>query len=165
MLRLELPKCTATLDNINLRTEKSGDDKIPAADLKISTGQSADVLANFSPTLKNFLFNPEATLDLAGGMSLRDPHLQYPLARDEEMTGATLTVGFGPGKPMTFDDCKVNAFRLTPHEGGSVVLVFRVQCRPSPEQIAKLYTLQETGIDITLTPAELPELGGGEAKK
>lgn len=159
MLRLELTKCTATLENLNLRTEKAGEDKIPAADLKISTGQAADVLAHFSPTLKSFLFNPEATLDLAGGMSLRDPHLQYPLARDEEMTGAVVTIGYGPGKPMTFEDCKVNAFRITPHEGGSVVLAFRVQCRPSPEQVAKLYTLIEQGVEITVTPCELPEMG------
>lgn len=158
MLSLELTKATATLENVNLRTEKSGPDKVPAADLKISAAQSADVLAHFSPTLKNFLFHTEGTLDLAGGFALRDPHLGYPLSRDEEMSGATVSIGFGPGAPMEFEDAKVNQFRLTPMEGGSVIVGFRVQCRPTPEQVAKLYTLQETGIELSLVPAELPTM-------
>lgn len=158
MLRLELSKCTATLESVNLRTEKCGPDKVPAADLKISAAQSADVLANFSPTLKNFLFHTEGTLDLAGGFALRDPHMQFPIGRDEEMTGATVSIGYGPGEPMAFEDAKVNAFKLTPMEGGSVIVGFRVQCRPTPDQVAKLYTLQETGIELSLEPAELPSL-------
>lgn len=162
MLRLELAKASATLENVNLRTEKSGQDKIPAADLKISVAQGADVLANFSPTLKNFLFHTEGTLDLAGGFALRDPHLQYPLSRDEEMTGATVKIGYGPGDPQVFSDAKVNAFKLTPMDGGSVIVGFRVQCRPTPEQIAKLYTLQETGIELWLEPAVLPTMGETE---
>jgi len=162
MLRLELDKATATLENVNLRMEKAGDEKIPAADLKLSAPQPADVLAHFSPTLKNFLFHTEGTLDLAGGFELRDPHLGYPLSRDEEMTGATVRIGYGVGEPMIFQDAKVNGFRLTPHNGGTVVVGFRVQCRPTPEQVAKLYTLQETGVELWLEPAELPTMGEKE---
>ena len=162
MLRLELSKVTATLENLNLRMEKSGEGKVPAADLKISAAQSADVLANFSPTLKSFLFHTDGTLDLAGGMALRDPHLQFPIGRDEEMTGATVKIGFGVGEPMKFEDAKVNTFKLTPMDGGSVIVGFRVQCRPTPEQVAKLYTLQETGIELSLTPAELPAMKDAE---
>jgi hypothetical protein len=159
MLQLELSKATATLEKVNLRTEKSGPDKVPAADLKLSCPQDAGVLAHFSPTLRSFLFGEAGPKDLADGVRLRDPHMQYPLARDEEMTGVTLHVGFGPGKPMKLEDCKVNAFKLTPMDGGRVIVGFRVQCRPTPEQVAKLYQLQETGVEITLEPAELPEMG------
>lgn len=158
MLRLELENVTATLESVNLRTEKHGPDKVPAADLKISAPSDANVLANFSPTLKNFLFHTDGTLDLAGGFALRDPHMQFPIGRDEEMTGATVKIGYGVGEPMAFEDAKVNAFKLTPMEGGTVVVGFRVQCRPTPDQVAKLYTLQETGIEFTLEPAELPSL-------
>lgn len=158
MMQLELDNATATLESVNLRTEKCGPDKVPAADLKITAPQTADVLAHFSPTLKNFLFHTEGTLDLAGGFELRDRHMVFPLARDEEMTGATVRIGYGPGEPMAFEDAKVNAFKLTPMEGGSVIVGFRVQCRPTPDQVAKLYTLQETGIELSLEPAELPSL-------
>lgn len=159
MLRLELSKANATLENVNLRVEKAGQDKVPAADLKLSCALGADVLAHFSPTLKGFLFDENGPKDLADGVRLRDPHLQYPLARDEEMTGVTLEVGFGPGKPMKLEDCKANAFKLTPMDGGTVVVGFRVQCRPTPDQVAKLYQLQEASVEITLEPLELPEMG------
>ena len=159
MFAFELSKATATLESVNLRTEKNGPDKIPAADLKISAAQDADVLAHFSPTLKAFLFHTEGTLDLAGGMALRDSHMVFPLSRDEEMTGATVEIGYGPGDPMVFADAKLNAFRLTPMDGGSVIVGFRVQCRPTPDQVAKLYTLQETGIELSVIPAELPTMG------
>lgn len=158
MLRLNLRAVTATLENVNLRTEKAGQDKVPAADLKISTPQGADVLSEFSPTLKAFLFDESQPKDLADGIRIRDAHLQYPLSRDEEMTGATVKIGFGVGKPMELSDCKVNAFKLTPMDGGTVVVGFRVQCRPTPEQVAKLYQLQESGVEFTLTPMELPTM-------
>ncbi len=159
MMQLELDTATATLEGVNLRTEKCGQDKVPAADIKISVAQPADVLAHFSPTLKAFLFHTEGTLDLAGGFELRDRHMVFPLARDEEMTGATVEIGYGPGHPMVLEGARVNAFRLTPMDGGSVIVGFRVQCKPTPEQVAKLYTLQETGIELSVIPAELPTIG------
>lgn len=158
MLRFELDKATATLENVNLRTEKAGQDKIPAADLKITCAQPAGILAHFSPTLRSFLFDEAGPRDLADGPTVRDPHLGYPLKRDEEMTGAVVAIGYGVGAPMRFEEAKVNAFQLTPHDGGSVVLGFRVQCRPTPEQVARLYQLQETGIELSIEPAELPTM-------
>lgn len=158
MLQLEFTKVTATLENVNLRTEKNGPDKVGAADLKISVATSADVLAHFSPTLKSFLFNDKST-DLAGGMPLRDNHLVFPLARDEEMTGATVSLDYGvPGSDMVFSDAKVNQIRITPVEGGSVIIGLRVQCRPTPDLVAKLFTMLEQGVTFTLEPAELPTL-------
>lgn len=157
MLQLEFTKVTATLENLNCRTEKIGPDKVPAADLKVSLSGSADVLAFFSPTLKALLF--DAAQDLAGEtMRLRDSHMVYPLQRDEEMSGASVMIDFGLGDPMTFPDAKVNQFRITPVDGGSVTLGFRVQCKPDEKQIGVLYTMQERGITFTLTPAELPTM-------
>lgn len=158
MLELELDKVTATLENINLRTEKAGPDKVPAADLKITCARSADVLAHFSPSLRGFLFDENGPKDLADGVQVRDPHLGYPLSRDEEMTGSTVQIGYGVDSPMRFEDAKVNAFKITPIDGGSVILGFRIQCRPTPEQVGKLYQLQETGIELTLEPMELPAM-------
>lgn len=42
MLALKLSKCTATLESVNLRTEKCGPNKVPAADLKISAALKAE---------------------------------------------------------------------------------------------------------------------------
>jgi hypothetical protein len=155
MLEFRLSKAPATLENFNSRTEKSGPDKIPAADLKVSCPQPADTLQFFSPTLKSMLFDEKAPKDLAEGMPLRDPHMVYPLARDEEMTGATVEIDYGVGEPMVFQDCKVNSFRLTPWAGGTVIIGFRVQCRPDEKQAGRLFMLQELAITVTVTPPEL----------
>lgn len=159
MLELDLTKVGATLENISLRTEKVGPDKLPAADFKLNVPADVNVLAHFSPTLREFLFM-EGPKDLLGdtGLAVRDAHMQYPLARDEEMSGATVFIGYGVGDPMHFPDCRINSFRLTPLDGGTVIVGMRVQCRPSPEQVAKLYQIQETSITLTIEPAELPEI-------
>ncbi|HSW83495.1 MAG TPA: hypothetical protein VLH12_08475 [Usitatibacter sp.] len=158
MLDLDLDKVTATLEHLNTRTEKSGPDDVPAATVKVSCAQSADVLAYFSPELRGFLFDTEGPKDLAGGMSIRNPHLEYPIGLDHEMTGATVMVEYGVSKPIEFSDCTVNNFKITPMEGGTVVLGFQVHCKPDEKQIGKLYLLQKKGITLTIEPAELPAM-------
>jgi hypothetical protein len=69
-----------------------------------------------------------------------------------------VSIGYGVKQPMKFEDAKVNAFKIMPMDGGSVILGFRIQCRPTPEQVGKLYQLQESGIELTIEPAELPEI-------
>ncbi len=160
MLKLELTKANATLENLNPRMEKHGPDKVPAATLKFSTATGADVLAFFSPTLRAFLFDTEGPKDLADGVRVRDPHLGYPLTLDHEMSGAHITIDYGVGdNAIVFDECQVDDFRITPMDGGSVILTFRVHCVPDEKQIGRLYLLQEQAVTITLDPAELPEAG------
>lgn len=157
MHEFELDKASATLENLNLRVEKDGPDKIPAADLKLSVNTNADVLRFFCPRMKDWLFVNED--DLAGGtLRLRDRHLGFPLVRDEEMVGATARMDYGVGAPMVFADAKVNQFRLTAMDGGGIIVALRVQCRPTPDQIARLYELQERAVTLTIEPAELPKL-------
>lgn len=158
MLRLTLDKAKAFLQSLNLRVEKHGEANVPAADLDLSIPRSADVLAEFAPTLKAFIFDENGPRDLAEGIPIRDKHFRYPLHRDEEMTGATVRVAYGVGEPMVFADAKVSKFRITPHEGGAVVIECRVQCRPAPEDVAKLYGLQQAEIEVSLEPAELPKM-------
>jgi hypothetical protein len=157
MFDLALDKVTATLEQLTTRTEKMGPDDVPAATLKITCPMSADILAFFAPTLRNFLFTTEK--DLAGEVErVRDDHIEYPMCRDEEMVGATVSVEYGVGDPMRFEDVVVNEFRMTPMDGGTVVLGFKVNCRPSEQQIGKLYILQKKGVTLTLEPPELSEM-------
>lgn len=156
MLEFELTATTATLEHWNPRTE--GTDDVPAVTLKISCAQSADVLAFFSPTLKAHLFDTEGPKDLADGMAVRYPHLDYPLALDHEMTGARVVIEYGLGK-MELPDCEIKDFRITPMAGGTVIVGFKVNCKPDAEKhIPKLYVLQKKGITFTLEPAELAEM-------
>jgi len=158
MFELELSGVTATLEHLNTRTEKSGPEDVPAATLKISCAQSADILAVFGPELRDFLFE-QGPQDLAGSvLVVRDPHLEYPIGTDREMTGAKALIEYGVGKPMQFDDVTVNEFRITPMDGGTVVLLFKVNFKQHDEHIQKLYKLQKKGITLTLVPAALPEM-------
>jgi hypothetical protein len=158
MFEFELTAVPGTLENLNPRIEKEGKEKKPAADLRLSVSQSADILAHFSPSLKAFLFNENGPRDLADGLPLRDPHMEYPLGRDEEMVGATVKLEYGVGEPMVFADAKVNQFKITPMAGGSAIVGFRVQCRPTEIQIGKLYLLQEQAVTLTVEPPEQKKL-------
>lgn len=155
LIRLALSSVLANFDNFNIRTEKAGDKDVPAADFKFEIAQPADILNVFSPDLKKTLFQ-EGTIDLANGLPLRYTDLVYPLKFDQEMTGAKLQIDVGVGDPMKFDDCKVGEFRLTPMEGGSVIMVLRVQCKPTAAQVGTLYELQKHKLTISIVPPELP---------
>lgn len=158
MLELELEKATATLENFNPRTEKNGTDRVPAASLKFSMALGADVLAFFAPDLKARLF--ETSSDLAGELlKVRDTHMVYPAERDEEMYGATLLIEYGVGEPIKLPEALVKDFRLTPMEGGSVIVGFTVNCKPDAwKDVPRLYLAQGQGCTITLEPAELGEM-------
>jgi hypothetical protein len=96
--------------------------------------------------------------DLAQTVPLRDSHMVFPHGRDEELVGAIVTVAYGVGSPMRFADARVNQFKLTPHPGGVVIIQCRVQCRPSEQQIGKLYLLQSRAVTLTIEPANQPRI-------
>lgn len=160
MLDFELSDAIATLEGFKSKPEKFGGTKIPAAELTISCNLDADVLAFFSPTLRAHLFDTEGPKDLAGGMAVRYAHLDYPLGLDNEMSGATVSIGYGIGEPMRFADATLNQFGITPMNGGAVVVFFRVQCKPTEQQAGRLHMLNEQPITITVEPMDV----GGELK-
>lgn len=164
MLQLELTKASAVLENFNPRTEKNGPDRVPATTLRFTSAQGADVLAHFSPTLRDAMFVEDS--DLAGAtLRVRDPHTIWPMRRDESMTGATVEIAYGVGKPIALTECEIKDFSLTPNDGGTVQLSFNVNCKPDADKdIPKLYKMMAQACELTLIPVELPELGG-EAKK
>lgn len=160
-LEFELHEATATLENLNTRTEKMGQskDKVPACDLKISVARAVDDLEAAFPGIKQRYFNDKALVDLAGGIALRDSNEVYPHARGEEMLNATVHIGYGVGDPMKMEDCKLKDFKVTPMEGGTVIVDFTVQCKPDAfAQLPHLYLLQEKGITLSVKPAPLPEM-------
>lgn len=158
MLELELDNVVATLVNFNARTEKNGKDRVPATSLHITFAQPAEVLAFFSPNLRAFLFNEDLPKDLAGGVKVRDNHLEYPLKRDEVMRNANVKIAFGiDDQAIDMDECTLKDFEITPVDGGSVQMACTVLCKPDAwKQVPQLYLLNGQGITITVEPAELP---------
>ena len=159
MFSLELNAATATLEKFVSRKETHGAERRCAATLKMSTAQSADVLAHFHPDLKDKMFKVGSP-DLLGDRAMvkRDPNCVYPEARDEEMFGAEMRIAYGVGPALVFPDCALTDFRLTPMDGGTVVIVFNVHTICDEVMGGKLHVLNEEGITLTIEPAELPEI-------
>ncbi len=162
LIALKLQNVTALLANLNTRTEKSGDEDVPAADINIELNAGREVLDFFSTSLKTDLFDEHGPRDLADGVTLKHPEVRGPLGIEGEMTGAKLIIEHGVGKPMELIDVTVTKFKITPVEGGSVALGFQVQAKPDEKQIGKLYIWQRQKITIGIVPAELPEMDDGD---
>ena len=58
---------------------------------------------------------------------------------------------------MTFDLATVDKFTITPLEGGSIQITFRVKVKPDPAAVAVLYQLQHTDVSLTIDPATASE--------
>lgn len=156
-MQFELEKQNATLENFAPRQETRGSDKSPAADLKLSVNMPNDVLAQFAPSLRSALYWKAGVNDLAN-VTHEAPNLRHPKMSgfkwSDEVVGACVTISHGIGGPsdLTFEGCKVGSFRVEPQEGGTVLIDFRVQCKPDEHQAGKLYLLQGTAVELTVTP-------------
>lgn len=133
---LESPN--ATLENLNVRAELSGEEYVTAIDLKFKC-EASDIMAGF----------------LMG--ALEDGHVP-PLWRDDEYREKKYYgIQGGISSSAEFLDCevefknvsirgaKVNKFSFEPISGGRINLTFRVQFRPSHKQLAQLSDHQKKG--------------------
>lgn len=160
MIRLELTNAKAFINGFNPRAEKNGEETRLAGDISVTVATNADILAEFAPALKSFLFDPNGLKDLADGSPLRFPEIPA-IHWNDEMTGAGFDLNVGVGKPVEFSDAKVNKFTIEPIAGGSVRLSFRVQVHPDEKQAGKLASFIQSEVEISLRPAELKEMGDG----
>jgi hypothetical protein len=143
------------LNNLNLRAEKHGDENAGAADLSIEITESNDILWRFDPALKSLLYTKDLSqpdllsdADPSHLTRLRFPHLG-PLLWDREITTCDCEIAYGLGA-ITLKDCTLSKWRITPDEGGSVTVVFRVQAHPAPDDVGKLYGLIQSEIDLDI---------------
>lgn len=145
----------AKIKHLNCRVEKQGKKEfVPAADIRFQFTTHLAVLDAFSPALKDALFEN----DMVGPVP-RASDLVYPLELAGEMNECTVVVDSGvtEGGQMSFIDAKVNSFKITPLKGGTIEVSCRVQCRPTQDQIGRLYVLQEKVADLSFQPAEARE--------
>lgn len=166
-----LIRTNATLSNVNPRAEKHGDENVLACDLKFQVKLPNDVLSEFHPALKTFLYfksvNPgdgdlvdEARKDDPGWLpNLRMPDL-HPLKHKHELIGATLTIHAPIAKQndIELDGCHVDGFTFDCQEGGTVIVTFRAQAHPDEKTIGKLCAHIQEEVEISVEP---PEPGEG----
>ena len=163
-------KTKSKLASINLRSERHGDDLVPAVDLKFTIDASNDILTSFDGHLKSSLYFKSAASstsqgELDGVDPVSDqPNLRFPklgpLRWEDERTGYTLTIDHGMGgkSDLVLESCSVNNFSITPKEGGTVELSFRVQAiHVKEKEMGRLATLVQHDLEISLTAPDIEE--------
>lgn len=148
-----------TLLNVNGRHEMHGPDKVLAVDLKFRGDFDGDILAEFAPALRSAVFAKNEGGDLADQgtdtpTKLRFPNLIQPLKFENEVVGARVKLPYGL-QTIEFETADVNKFEIECHDGGTVTVSFRVQARPTEEQMARCFALLDTQVPITTTPPEV----------
>lgn len=155
------------------RTNKHGNERVPAATLQLIYRSSNDVLSEFNSDLKASLYrrphNDEGDMADQADTRLDDPGylpcLKYPNMKNkvslaDKLVGATVTVhhGIGGQSDLVLGDCTVDKFQFDPQEGGTVVVSLNVACMPSNGQAGELHGKQDQDVVITITP---PDSGEG----
>jgi len=149
-------KKDCTLQHINIRDEKHGEENVIAVDIKFAADFDGDILAEFGPGLRALFYVRNDGGDLADQgnnqpTALRFPKMVQPIKFDDEIIGAKVTVAYGLGD-IELDACNVNAFKIECKEGGTVRVSYRVQAKPTGEQIAKLSQVLGSNVEVSITP-------------
>lgn len=159
----------AKLTSVNNRAEIHGREAVPAVDLKFTFDASNAILSEFDDfLLPSLYYNAEPSdgdqeqlegVEVISDMpNLRFPKLGLPLKWDMELSGYELTIdhGLGGKSNVVLADCKVNAFALEPHEGGTVTVSLRVQSQIGLTEkiLGKLATLVQHDVQLMLTAPE-----------
>lgn len=160
------------LNAINVRSELHGKEHVPAVDLKITLDASNAILSQFDTGLKEALYCRREPLDdkqesldgvdpITDLPNLRFPKLDTPLKWTLAGSGYEFTVDFGLGgvSNIVVPGVQVNNFGLTPREGGTCEVGFRVQVSGIDETvIGRLAMLCQHEVTITLVAPKLEDV-------
>lgn len=152
----------ATLSNLNTRSEKHGEDDVPAADVKLVLVGPHSLLKPFGESLIDFLFREpgvgedvQGALDLGGDRrtKVRHPKLK-PLQHTDEFPGyvVTLSAGLETSTPQAFKDAKVRGFTFRPMDSGAVEITLTASVYPDEHQAGVLFGWQRKTLLVTLEP-------------
>jgi len=156
----ELEQVKVVISDVNPRAEKHGPEHELACDIHLQMVGSNDLLTLLSGYLKSALYCVSATADQPE-LEMEPGHL--PNLKFPEMSSfnwdykgegytATLHLGLDESSDMTLYDCGLNKIKVTPKEGGSVQIDFKIAFYPAQGQIERLCLRIQDAVNITLTP-------------
>lgn len=153
----------ATLISVTPRTEIHGEDRVFAISLGIKITAPNTILDGLSPTLRQTLYKAVEGQEQLPGVEESTPLLRTRgidlLSLAGKPEGWTLTVdhGIDEGDPITLGGCKVDHFKVDPHEGGTVDLMFRIGSTDiDATEAGLLCSKLSQEISIQLTAPERP---------
>jgi hypothetical protein len=122
----------AALASITTRTEKHGDEDVPAVSLSLSIDCANTMLDLIDPKIRHALYTAIEDQEQLPGIEPATPVLRCnsfdTIALTTAHEGWTLEVddSIDEAAPMVFGGCKVDKFRVDAKQGGSVTLRIRV---------------------------------------
>lgn len=158
----------AKLKTVNSRPEKHGEDPVPASDIFFVIVTSNSMLDDINKDLRQIMFKkaPKEDEDLAdaamGDEFLRDIRcalMPETYALIYQCAGYKLHIsqGISGKEDINLIGCQLDKFKITPKQGGTVEIEFRVVGHPTAEETGQLCFLQQRQVDITLTPPSAEE--------
>lgn len=153
----------ALLKTFTPRTEKHGDDEVSAASLGLRITGANTLLDILQPGLRDMLYKAVEGQEQLPGMPPNTPLLRAKGVESVKLgacfEGWTLRIdhGMDGDDPFVIGGAKCDRYVITPHEGGSVDIDFRVGSSDIDETEAGwLYGRQKQDITITLHAPEKP---------
>lgn len=159
-----LDKTEALLTSVTPRTEVHGDDRVFAISLGLKITGPNTLLDKLTPALRHMIYTakPDAEPEL-DGIEASTPLLRCPgvelMNLKVSLEGWTLSIdaSFDEDNPITIGGCKVDKFRISPSQGGTVDLMFRVRSNDIDQgEAGWLCSHLAREIWIALTPPEKP---------
>lgn len=142
------------LVNLNMRTERHGEDLVPAVDIAFEFDSANNVLAKLDPELRATFYAAADTNDLVTSDHM--PHLRFPfmgaITWDKEIPRTLLRVHDVDGEEhdVVLAGGRTNKFKLTMKEGGTVVWKFRVQfSKPDEDMVARLMRVLNQKVPVS----------------
>jgi hypothetical protein len=163
----------AFLKSVKNRTEKHGEEHVPALTFKLQFSTSNDILDMFQPGLKSMLYGPALGDEVQAELTGVDPVSTLPRLRCallgpipfvKEYAGYVLTIdrGLGGASNLVIPECTVDHTEFTPKEGGSVDWEVRVRASGlDAEDLGVACSLDRHKASVTLVA---PKLGEGDAQ-
>lgn len=153
----------ALLKTFTPRTEKHGDEEVSAASLGLKLTGANTMLDTVQPGLRGMIYKAVEGQDQLPGVEPATPLLRSKGVESIKLAacfeGWTLRIyaGFDESEPFVISGAKVDRFVVTPKEGGSIELDFRVGSSDIDETEAGwLYGHQKQDISFSLHAPEKP---------
>lgn len=158
-----LVKERCMLVNLNMRTERHGEDLVPAVDIAFEFDSANNVLAKLDPELRATFYAAADTADLVTSDHM--PHLRFPFMGainwEKEIQRTLLRVHDVDGEQhdVVLAGGRTNKFKLTMKEGGTVTWKFRVQfSKPDEDMVARLMRVLNQKVPVSLESVDEEEV-------
>lgn len=148
---------SAVMRTLTCRVEKHGDDSIPAVTMSFQITTANTILDLLDPSLRHTLYKAVEGQDTLPGVEPSTPLLRSKGVSSLDLTAAfegwTIHIPYGVDEkaPIVCGGAKVDGFSVSPMEGGTVDLCFKVGTSDiDAHQVGYLWENQKCELQIKL---------------